>query len=112
MSSCPSSAPTATAEQIETHTGRPSPEWIAQAQAATDRKLAPQKRGPKSKADARDAIQYSTAGIPERGRITALRVRPYLIRLHIGWPTQAPSGGNIDRISNREFPSSTQIPSE
>jgi putative transposase len=50
----------ATVEQIEarTRTGRPlaSPEWIAEAEAAMDRKMAPQKRGPKSKAGGRDAI--------------------------------------------------------
>jgi putative transposase len=43
----------ATVEVIEarTRTGRPlaSPEWIAQAEASMDRKLGPQKRGPKPK---------------------------------------------------------------
>jgi putative transposase len=43
----------ASVEEIEarTRTGRPlaAPEWIADAEAAMDRKLAPQKRGPKAK---------------------------------------------------------------
>lgn len=50
----------ATVEQIEarTRTGRPLalPEWIAAAEATMHRKMAPQKRGPKTKADRRDAI--------------------------------------------------------
>jgi putative transposase len=49
----------ASAEEIEARirTGRPlaSPEWIAAAEAAMDRKLGPQKRGPKVKREGGDA---------------------------------------------------------
>jgi putative transposase len=47
-------------DQIEARirTGRPpaSPEWIAEAEAAMDRTMGPQKRGPKAKGDGRDGI--------------------------------------------------------
>jgi putative transposase len=49
----------ASVEEIEARirTGRPlaSPEWIAQAEAAMDRKLGPQRRGPKVRQESNDA---------------------------------------------------------
>jgi putative transposase len=49
----------ASAEEIEARirTGRPlaSPEWIAEAEAAMNRKLGPQRRGPKVRQESSDA---------------------------------------------------------